>query len=120
MACLDENQALGLASGTLEGELREQALAHVDGCEACRKLLAFCALGLSGAPDPVPAPAAPKADAASPTLAPGTAVGRYIVREHVGEGAMGVVYIADDPKLNRRIAIKMLRPQAQSNRPDAT
>ncbi len=37
----------------------------------------------------------------------GTRIGRYIVEARLGAGAMGVVYRALDPKLNRLVAIKM-------------
>jgi serine/threonine protein kinase len=43
-------------------------------------------------------------------LAKGTSVGRYRVLERLGAGAMGVVYAAYDPELDRKIAIKLLRP----------
>ena len=33
-------------------------------------------------------------------------VGRYIIKGQLGKGAMGVVYLADDPLLNRQAAIK--------------
>jgi len=35
-------------------------------------------------------------------------IGRYVVIERVGEGAMGVVYAAFDPELSRKLAIKVL------------
>jgi endoglucanase len=44
-------------------------------------------------------------------LARGATVGRYLVLEHLGSGATGVVYGAFDPELDRKIAIKLLRPQ---------
>ena len=50
-------------------------------------------------------------DADLDVLAVGTKVGRYLVVERIGAGAMGVVYAAYDPKLDRRIALKLLRPQ---------
>jgi hypothetical protein len=33
-------------------------------------------------------------------------VGRYQVKGPIGRGAMGVVYLAEDPLLNRQVAIK--------------
>jgi tetratricopeptide (TPR) repeat protein len=44
-------------------------------------------------------------------LKKGDALGRYLVLEPLGAGAMGVVYAAYDPELDRKIAIKVLRPQ---------
>ncbi len=45
-------------------------------------------------------------------LARGTALGRFVVLGLVGRGAMGEVYGAYDPELDRKIAIKLLRPRA--------
>jgi len=42
-------------------------------------------------------------------LAPGTHVGRYVVVDRIGAGGMGVVYRGQDPELNRRVALKLLR-----------
>ncbi|HVZ73884.1 MAG TPA: serine/threonine-protein kinase [Polyangia bacterium] len=50
----------------------------------------------------------PQADPA-PTLARGTALGRFLVLGLVGRGGMGEVYGAYDPDLDRKIAIKLLR-----------
>src|SRR3954463_13108521 len=41
-------------------------------------------------------------------LPPGATIGRYVVLNRVGSGAMGVVYAARDPQLDRKIALKLV------------
>ncbi len=53
-------------------------------------------------PEGAPAPR-PAAD-----IAPGVKVGRYTIIERIGAGAMGVVFSAWDPELDRRIALKLV------------
>ncbi len=48
-------------------------------------------------------------------LTPGTRLGRYVVLEEIGQGGMGLVFSAYDPELNRKVALKLLRPN-QSER----
>jgi serine/threonine protein kinase len=43
-------------------------------------------------------------------LGTGARIGRYVIIEKVGTGAMGVVYGAYDPELDRKIALKLLKP----------
>ena len=42
------------------------------------------------------------------TLASGTKLGRYEIRAKIGAGGMGEVYLAQDTKLDRKVAIKFL------------
>ena len=45
---------------------------------------------------------------AEPERARGTQLGRYLLLHEIGHGAMGVVYAAYDPELDRKIAIKVI------------
>ncbi len=40
------------------------------------------------------------------TIATGTRLGRYEIRSKIGEGGMGEVYLAQDTKLDRKVALK--------------
>jgi len=51
----------------------------------------------------------------SDELARGSVVNRFVILDVVGRGGMGVVYAAYDPELDRKIALKLVRP----NRPGA-
>ena len=44
-------------------------------------------------------------------IAPGTKIGPYEIQAPLGEGGMGAVYQAHDPKLQRTVAIKVLAKQ---------
>ncbi len=50
-----------------------------------------------------------------PTLTPGEMIGRYVVLGSLGQGGMGVVVAAYDPELDRKVAIKLVRPEASSS-----
>jgi eukaryotic-like serine/threonine-protein kinase len=49
------------------------------------------------------------------SIAPGTKLGRYEIRSQLGAGGMGEVYLAQDTRLNRKVAIKILPSKLASD-----
>jgi len=58
----------------------------------------------------------PRAVAQSAETAPPERVGHYVIKKKLGAGAMGEVYLAYDPNLDRQVAIKMLPPELAQDR----
>ena len=49
------------------------------------------------------------------SLPPQTQLGRYVIRSLLGAGGMGEVYLAHDPSLNRKVALKVLPADVATN-----
>jgi eukaryotic-like serine/threonine-protein kinase len=49
------------------------------------------------------------------SIAAGTKLGHYEIRSPLGKGGMGEVYLAEDTRLNRKVAIKILPVEVASN-----
>ncbi|MDP1826528.1 MAG: protein kinase [Archangium sp.] len=100
MTCPDDNHLIRLAHGGVSGDDLVKLEAHLDGCPDCRTLVAAVAGGSA------------KADPRAPVqvLEPGQRMGRYEIERLIGAGGMGVLYVARDTKLDRRVALKLMRP----------
>jgi serine/threonine protein kinase/Tfp pilus assembly protein PilF len=61
-------------------------------------------------PAPIPAATAPL-DSRTGVEEPGTVIGPYKLREQIGEGGMGVVYVAEQTQpVRRKVALKIIKP----------
>ena len=106
-ACLRPDEALayvtGAGSSTTQGRAVDRHLAE---CADCRGWIAELAR------TSLVEPRDDDDDGMVPIgeyLPEGTPVGRYVLGARLGAGGMGVVYEATDPKLGRKVAIKVLR-----------
>ncbi|MBK7857989.1 MAG: tetratricopeptide repeat protein [Archangiaceae bacterium] len=111
-ACFDEDRVLALLERRLPDTERAEVEAHLDRCEGCRTWVAQVArdwFPAAAAPSH-PGPARPEPEGAL-ELRRGMLLGRYLLLETLGAGGMGMVFEAYDPELDRKIAIKLLRPE---------
>ncbi len=56
---------------------------------------------------------------ASASVKPGTTLGRFELRRKLGQGAQSVVWLAFDPRMQREVAIKMMRTEGSDDHPIA-
>ncbi len=111
VTCPEANTIAEFVEGILADDAATQVEQHIDACAACCGIVAYLATADR-------ADSAAGADLrASSLLAPGARVGRYLIIDVVGMGGMGVVYSAYDPELDRKIALKVLRPGRAENDP---
>ncbi|HEX4382618.1 MAG TPA: serine/threonine-protein kinase [Myxococcales bacterium] len=112
MSCLTDEQVTDLADGRMEPARALEAQNHLDGCPACRRLVA--AVADSGSQATQPADTQPL----EMPIGRGTAIGRYLITSVLGAGGMGAVYAGYDPELERRVAIKLLHDRINSEDAD--
>ena len=113
--CLDENVILDLVQGALAGGAAEAVGVHVDGCAQCRDLVAAMFRDAAQSDTVLAVGSDPHRGAAGgAALEAGAVIGRYRIERLVGSGAMGMVYAAHDPELDRMVALKLIRPDRRS------
>ena len=100
MLCLDDETVLGLVEGRLGAGELASIDDHLDSCVSCRDVVTHVA----------------RTRTSSQVLERGFALGRYVVGDLLGAGAMGRVYSAWEPELDRRVAIKVLQDDAPGAR----
>jgi serine/threonine protein kinase len=108
--CIPEELLAAFADGQLDESARASIEEHLADCAECCVVLTRVTGAVSS--PPVPSSQRRGADVDTSELPPGTRVGRYVIELAVGRGAMGAVYAAVDPDLNRKVAVKVLRADA--------
>jgi tetratricopeptide (TPR) repeat protein len=114
--CPDETFIASFFEGAVSPAEEAEFRAHVAGCEECRLLVAETTKSLRDDSPPPPnvliASERPsQAALGEVSLGRGGTFGRYLIVGVVGAGAMGVVYASYDPDLDRKVALKLLRPR---------
>jgi len=120
--CLTDDDVAALVEGQLSADERARVERHLDTCSECRLWVAAAVKANAGTTPSLPpqsisdwsrtaAPAAP-----GQPITRGDTVGPYVILERLGSGGMGVVYAAYEPKLDRKVALKLVRPRGRPER----
>jgi len=99
--CLGPEAVARLVKGGAGAAESERIHLHLEVCVDCNRRVAE-AVG-----------ADPEARWPMRSLAPGTKVSRFVIRELLGDGPGGTIFEADDPEKGARVVVKFLRPDRQ-------
>ncbi len=111
---LSDDSVVEFLTGNPDAELTSRVERHIDTCDGCRRLVSEMARMtqlesfVCEAPEPTESLLADTAELAD-HLHAGDTIGRYIVLGKLGAGALGVVVVAHDPQLDRKVALKLVK-----------
>ena len=112
MKCLDENTVVDYLRGDLGPGQRQPYEDHIDGCPSCRALVSAVVRSSVAIEPGVSETEAPAQEAPVSHLEAGTMIDHFRVMRLLGSGRMGEVYLCRDTELGRRVALKVVRPEA--------
>jgi eukaryotic-like serine/threonine-protein kinase len=118
-SCPSEDQLVRFGERKIPLEERERIEAHLEGCESCDLSVAMLRASHVSSMQLTAQTEADLASFARRTqiareLKPGMNLGRFNLVRRVGIGAMGVVFAAYDPDLDRNVALKVLLDPSRS------
>jgi serine/threonine protein kinase len=120
--CPDDDALLQFVDGVDDGSTP----AHVRACNRCQVAVALFLQSSSFGGTTLPADEVTadsligwieEAQRRRASMLPqGTKIGRYQILRRAGAGGMGVVYLAHDPDLDRKVAVKLLHPDKSDDK----